>query len=158
MIKKTPAKVISYVGKDGDYLTENIDVVVPYDKEDDCAPSKKGVGRAVYMLMKAGMSIGEIADKNPGYTSFCMTNKKKLEDYQYSELDYRRRKAALLEWKELSLEGLNEQDMKIAKWLNENIKKPRVLRQSQLYIHGPKMIIKFTILIIFQLLFISHTE
>ena len=90
--------------------------------------------------------LSEIAEKNPAYTSFCISNYKKLEDFRSGEIEYKQEKDALLEWKELSLEGLNEQDMKIASWLNKNIRKPRVIRQEQLYIHGPKKMGKSTFL------------
>ena len=79
---------------------------------------------------------------NPAYV---LRNKRKVEEYISYQEDKRQRTEKKKPW--LGCEGPNNyQDAEIAKWLNDNLGKPRKFKQPQLFISGPKNMGKTTLI------------
>ena len=93
--------------------------------------------RLLPKLLSEGKTVKEVHDEDPG---FFMMNKRKIEEYA-QWVKVHKSAVKLQEWKEFADADIadldTEADRQIAIWLNLNVKKPRSLRQEQLYIYGP---------------------
>lgn len=92
-------------------------------------------------MIKLGLSMYEIDQVVP---TTVLIHKRKLEEYQ--ALQERWKQALTLKPWTCAVTKLRYQtpgtltihpDVVICNWLNKNIKKPRIHKQKQLYIHGP---------------------
>lgn len=120
---------VQYVCKDGNFISNGIDVKAILDK-------KSGKFGSVAKMVMEGKNLDDINQEDPG---FVLQHKRKLEEY-IVWTNKRHEKKKLKDWEEIpegDLRDMDDQDQKIAVWLNNNIRKERVFKQKQLYIHGP---------------------
>lgn len=139
-IKRLPA-VIAYVRKsDPEPLAhgEPPTIKTPCEK-----PLKRKLSDSVAELIQSGASVTEVNKEHPG---FVLMNLMKLKQYQ----TWTQTNAHLIPTRtclSVTADGpLPAFMMKIVTWLNTNLTGPRVLRQLQLYIQGPPMTRKTSLL------------
>lgn len=127
---KNQRKCVQYVVKGGKYVVHGLDV-------DALMKKKDGKSAFVAKSVLDGKTIDEINSEDPG---FFMMNKRKIEEYA-AWCSVRKEKKNKLEWNGIPegdiMDMDSEADKEISTWLNLNIRKPRDLRQEQLYIYGP---------------------
>lgn len=141
-LMRNQLKCVQYVTKGGVYVSENIDV--------QSVLMKKGTGSKFASVAKSimeGKTVDEINSEDAG---FFMMHKRKIEEYA-SFVSLRKQKEDKIPWVpflEADIADMDaESDRKIATWLNLNIRKPRDLRQPQLYIHGDAQMGKTTMIL-----------
>lgn len=117
---RNPAKVLQYVRKDGRVIEEG---AVPGDE----TPKKK-MTDLVMADLQGGMSFRESANKYPGFT---LMNSAKIRMME-SQIRMWSIQATRKDWKDTMCSNYPA----IATWLNENVRKPRLLRQKQLWVQG----------------------
>lgn len=119
---------IRYVVKhDDQYTAKGIDVKSILAKK---APKNQVVAE----MIDEGKSLEEVREAEKGY---FLINKRKIEEYgTYMSLLKKRKEKET--WKEPDLSALTDTNLQIGKWLLENIRKDRVFKAPQLFIHGPR--------------------
>lgn len=120
---------VQYVTKDGNFIAKGIDVKAILEK-------KNGKHGLIAKKVMEGATLEEINQEDPG---FVLQHKRKLEEY-ITWNQRRVMKQKLLGWSpilEQDLVDMEDQDQRIAVWLNNNLKQKRQFRQNQLYLHGP---------------------
>lgn len=125
---RSQRKCVEYVIKGGIYASNGIDV-------DAVLKKKASKSATVALMLKEGKTIKEVEEEDPG---FFMFHKRKIEEYA---MWVKRNKVETLPWKEFADADIADLDTsaekEIALWLNQNVKKPRVFKQKQLYVFGP---------------------
>lgn len=125
-------KVVQYCIKDGDYISEGIDVT-EFMKQ-----GRTGVFATAADHLQKGGSIRTLDQ------GLVIQHLKKLQDYaSFLKMDDKTEK---LPWYGISTENLQGADYEIGQWLNENIKVQRAFKQPQLFIYGPKNMGKTTLI------------
>lgn len=123
---------VNYVVKDGNYVSHGIDIT---------KFQSKNIGNKIAQIIEKGESLMSIKNENPGY---FLLHKRKIEDYQswFVKKTYR----PPLPWNLINLEALIGPDLKIAKWLNKNLFLERQYGTKDLFVHGPTMLGKTTLI------------
>jgi len=93
-------------------------------------------------LIDGGMSLEEVRKHNQG---FFLHNKRKIEEYA-AYMSVMKKRKEKEEWVPPDLTGLTDSDLQIGTWLTENIKKHRMFKAPQLFIHGPRNYGKTTLI------------
>lgn len=126
---KNQLKCIEYVTKGGVYHAEGIDVSAVLAK-------KNGKFAWIAQEAMAGKTLIQLNTLDPG---FILQHKRKLEEYMSWVKIASDRSKKEKRWSEIDaiLALKNDHNHSIRDWLIENIKKPRQLRQKQLYLWGP---------------------
>ena len=124
-IAKNILSVLKYCIKDNNYCEFNINTKEYIRK-------RLPLNQQAYIIIQEGGNIDDIDDKLPGY---LLQHLNKVEYY----IKYRERKrirGTNTLWKGCYTISNNEKTIKIVKWLNDNIMKPRNFKQKQLYIQS----------------------
>lgn len=129
-------QTVTYVTKDGQYLSHNIDVPLFVS----AAATKKSTTIATMLL--ENKTLEEVCEEDPGY---FMIHKRKIEDFQVW-VERKKAKTLLQTWLPLDLNAYEDADLQIATWLNENIGVDRDFKAKQLYLYGPPDIGKTTLI------------
>jgi len=125
---KNKLKSVQYITKDGAWCAHGIDPVAVLKKKD---------GKFAWIAneIKNGKSMQELDTLDSG---FVLVHKRKLEEYiaWQSVITEKKRKKS---WENavVTPDPKNAHNMLIVEWLKNNVKKPRKLRQPQLYLFGP---------------------
>jgi len=130
-VARSVRDTVAYVTKKGAYVAEGVDV-------QDILAKKSPKSSLVAGMAASGSSLKQINDSDPGY---FLQNMRKIKDY-HQWINRMRNTKELRPWPEVSeadLLNLSETDKQIALWLSVNVRKPRQFRQKQLYVHGPPM-------------------
>lgn len=127
-VMKNKLKCVQYITKDGVWCAHGIDPAAVLQKKD---------GKFAWIAneIKAGKNMQELDTLDSG---FVLQNKRKIEEYiaWQNVITSKKRKKS---WENAAVtpDPRNAHNCLIAEWLTTNIKKPRVLRQPQLYLYGP---------------------
>ncbi|AUM61809.1 Rep [uncultured virus] len=129
---------VKYITKKGDFVTNGINVEAILEKKN---PKVEEVCKEIV----GGSSLSDIRKDYPG---FYMMHKRKLAEFEVDILMERtkKEKKTWVEFSEENIAGMSYQNQKIARWINENLFKPREFKQKQLYIYGPKNLGKSTLI------------
>lgn len=133
---KNPKAVVQYVIKDGDIVFDGFDPVqycLLRNKNKSTAPSfgKTTQSELAVEMMKDGKSLFELDDVMPAWV---MMNKRKASEY-IAFVTVKKARLSLKDWVPLDLDNYVEDwELEIVNWLNNNIKTPREFKQKQLYI------------------------
>lgn len=136
--QKSLQKSVEYVTKDGNYIADGIQV-------NNQKKSTTKLSSQVAELIQSGNTLEKVHEKDPGY---YMMNKRKIDEYY--EWVQRKKMKPELTWTEISttqMLGLPDCLVKICKWLNKNLFKPRAFGQKECYIHGPTQMGKTTLIL-----------
>lgn len=118
---------VAYVTKAGNYLAKGLDV-------ESIKGKKAQKNTEIAKMLMDGKNLAEINEHEPGYV---MINKKKLEEYGTWVRTLKARKEKI-EYQPPTLDGLNTEDLQIAKWITDNIRSSRQFKQQQLFISGER--------------------
>jgi hypothetical protein len=129
---RSKRKTLEYVMKEGNYISLGKLSAKDYLK---ALQEKTGVkSKIVAQKLLEGEKFDNLLKENPG---FFLKNLKKIKDFETHVKQMKVLEEKKKEWKEIKINNKwNEEDKEIAKWLNKNIKKPRVFKQKHLYIWG----------------------
>jgi len=130
---RSPKKVLRYVIKDNNYLT--------FGDVPDFTEKPKVFAQLANCLLEGG-TFADCIKIDAGQS---MLNKRKLEDFE----GYCKRVKSvesLLVWRPIVYDGNTPELHLLTDWLNRNIKTRRSFREPQLYLSGPPLIGKTTLL------------
>jgi len=128
------------------YMTkEDVDLQFDGCTQEDFEKDKKvKVFDMIARSILKGETFSDVVRVHPGQ---AMQNKRKFEEFiAYAEDE--KVKQSKIPWRELPVDSNDmwSNNDQVIGWLNQNIKKPRVLRQVHLFIHGPTQTGKSTLL------------
>lgn len=138
---KNVMAVVNYVIKDGDIVFDGFDPVqycLLGARHKSTAPStgKDSAREIAAEMIRDGKTLFELDDAMPGW---IMMNKRKAQEY-ISFVAVKKARLSLKDWVPLDLDNYVEDwELEIVNWLNNNIRTPRLFKQKQLYIwsEGP---------------------
>lgn len=118
--------------------------IVRYCRKSDPAPHAFGVlpeemnsrvkpTEAVVKRIKEGASLNEIRDEFP---AMYLRSKRQIVEFHADE-QLKKAKHDLKPWMSVEYRGEDPVTAEVVKWMNENIGKPRIHKQKQLWVWGP---------------------
>ncbi len=139
-MKGSTKQCVKYLTKAGDYDSYGINV------EAVMAKKKAQTADACVEMIKDGKSLADIWDKMPSYVLGC---KRKIQECIAFEKSLKRQRVVKqwtgIDFEKFIAEEHNEAERRIAKWLDNNLFKPRDFKQKQLYIWGDTNLGKTTL-------------
>ncbi len=131
-MKGSVRDAVKYVTKGGDYFEWGMNVKACLEHR-GAQTSTKIMG-----MIAKGKALGELLEE---YSGFMLSNKRKAEEWIAWHSDNKRR-CRVIDWPGLKScalwpDGMCDCEELIMKWVEDNLFKPRVFKQKQLFVWGP---------------------